>query len=103
MSINKNKTVGVIMRNPNEIEELIYQSVKQSNLFDGEWESMMVSNLLEMILTKGGGVEEFITHFGGYFDVMDMEWYYKDDLVKRYGDDGYQLLVKHILGDDENE
>jgi len=89
------------MRNPNEVEELIYQSVKQSNLFDGEWESMMYSNLLKMIITKGGGMDEFVTHYSGYFDVMDMEWYYKDDFIKRYGDDGYQLLIKYVLGDDD--
>jgi len=91
------------MRNPNEVEELIYQSIKQSNLFDGEWESMMYSNLLKMMISKGGGIGEFVTHFGVYFDLMDMEWYYKDDFVKRYGDDGYQLLIKCILGDDKNE
>ena len=89
------------MRNPNEVEELIYQSVKQSNLFDGEWESMMYSNLLKMIITKGGGMDEFVTHYSGYFDVMDMEWYYKDDFIKRYGDDGYQLLINYVLGDDD--
>ena len=55
-----------------------------------------------MILTKGGGVEEFITHFGGYFDWMDMECYFKDDFTKRYGEDGYQLLLDFI-GDIGNE
>lgn len=92
-----------MMRNPNEIEELIYQSIKQSNLFDGEWESMLVSNLLRMILTKGGGVAEFLQHYSPYFDWMDMEYYFKDDLIKRYGEDFYQLLIDKVIGDNENE
>jgi len=88
------------MRKSDEIEKLIYQSVRESNLFDGEWESILVSNLLEMIITKGGGIEEFITHYSPYFDIFDMETYFKKDFTQRYGKDGYQLLVKHILGDD---
>ena len=80
------------MRDPKEVEELIYQSVKQSNLFDGEWESMMYSNILKMILYKGGGLDEFITHFGPYFNENDLDYYFRDDLVKRYGDNEYQLL-----------
>jgi hypothetical protein len=91
------------MRKSDEIEELIYQSVRESNLFDGKWESMMYSNLLRMILTKGGGIEEFITHFQPYMDIFDMEEYFKDDLVDRYGKDGYQLLVDYILGDGDDE
>jgi hypothetical protein len=87
----------LVMRKSDEIERLIYQSVKESDLFDGEWESMFYSNLLEMIITKGGGVDEFLEHFSPYFDLMDLDWYYKDDLVKMYGDDGYQLFVDLII------
>ena len=87
------------MRDAEEIEELIYQSVKESKLFDGDWEAMFYSNLLKMILIKGGGVAEFITHYRGYFDTMDLEYFYKDDLVERYGADGYQLFVDMILKD----
>ena len=87
------------MRKPNEIEELIFESVRESNLFDGEWESVLYANLLQMLIIKGGGMEEFITHFSPYMDIFDMETYFKDDLVNKYGEDGYQLLVKYILGD----
>ncbi len=86
------------MRNAEEIEELIYQSIKESNLFDGKWEAMLYSNLLKMILTKGGGVEEFIQHFSPYFDLMDLEDYYRDDLVSMYGEDGFQLFVNMVIG-----
>ncbi len=86
------------MRNAEEIEELIYQSIKESNLFDGKWEAMLYSNLLKMILTKGGGVEEFIKHFSPYFDLMDLEDYYRDDLVSMYGEDGFQLFVNMVIG-----
>lgn len=91
------------MRNSDEIEKLIYQSVKESNLFDGKWESMFYSNLLEMIITKGGGVDEFLEHFSPYFDLIDLDWYYKDDLLKMYGDDGYQLFVDLIIGGYDDE
>jgi len=91
------------MRNPNEIEELIFESIKQSNLFDGEWENILYANLLRMLIIKGGGIEEFITHFSPYMDIFDMEEYFKDDLVNRYGEDGYQLLVKYILGDEDED
>ncbi len=86
------------MRNAEEIEELIYQSIKKSDLFDGKWEAMLYSNLLKMILTKGGGVEEFIQHFSPYFDLMDLEDYYRDDLVSMYGEDGFQLFVNMVIG-----
>ncbi len=86
------------MRDAEEIEELIYQSIKESNLFDGKWEAMLYSNLLKMILTKGGGVEEFIQHFSPYFDLMDLEDYYRDDLVSMYGEDGFQLFVNMVIG-----
>ncbi len=89
------------MRNAEEIEELSYQSVKESKLFDGEWEAMLYANLLQMILTKGGGVEEFLQHFGPYFDQMDLEYYYRDDLVQRYGSDGYRLFVDLVMGDEK--
>lgn len=89
------------MRNPNEIENLIFKSVKQSNLFDGEWESMMYSNLLKMIIIKGGGIEEFIQHYSPYFDVSDLEYYFKDDLIKRYGNDGYQLFIDFVVGEND--
>lgn len=85
------------MREAEEIEELIYQSIKESDLFDGKWEAMLYSNFLKMILTKGGGVEEFLKHFSPYFDVVDLDWYYKDDLVDRYGEEGYQLFVDMII------
>jgi len=42
------------MREPKEIEELIVQSVKESTLFNGDWEAMLYANLLKMILIKGG-------------------------------------------------
>ncbi len=90
------------MRNAEEIERLIYQSVRESKLFDGEWEAMLCANLLKMILTKGGGVEEFIQHYGMYFDPMDLEYYFYNDLVQRYGSAGYRLLVDLVIGD-ENE
>jgi hypothetical protein len=89
------------MRKPEEIEELIYQSVKGSTLFDGSWEAMLYSNLLKMILTKGGGVEEFLQHFSPYFDLMDLEYYYSDDLIERYGSEGYQLFVNLIIGEEK--
>ena len=91
-----------MMRKSEKIEDLIFKSVKQSNLFDGEWESMMYSNLLKMIIIKGGGIEEFIQHYSPYFDVSDLEYYFKDDFTKRYGEDGYQLLLDFI-GDIGNE
>ena len=86
------------MRDAEEIEELIYQSIKESNLFDGKWEAMLYSNLLKMILTKGGGVEEFVQHFSPYFDLMDLEDYYRDDLVSMYGEDGFQMFVNMVIG-----
>jgi len=86
------------MRNAEEIEELIYQSIKESYLFDGKWEGMMYSNLLKMILIKGGGVEEFLEHFSPHFDLMDLEEYFRDDLIERYGEDGFQLFVDMIIG-----
>ena len=87
------------MREPKEIEELIVQSVKESKLFDGEWEAMLYANLLKMILIKGGGVEEFLQHYSPYFDWMDLEYYFKDDLIERYGEDGYKLFVDLIIGE----
>ena len=84
-----------------KIEELIYQSVKDSKLFDGSWEAMLYSNLLKMIITKGGGVEEFLLHFSPYFDPMDLEYYYSDDLIDRYGSKGYQLFVDMVIGDEK--
>ena len=89
------------MRKPEEIEELIYQSVKESKLFDGSWEAMLYSNLLKMIITKGGGVEEFLLHFSPYFDLMDLEYYYSDDLIERYGSEGYQQFVDMVIGDEK--
>lgn len=86
------------MRNAEEIEELIYQSVKESKLFDGEWEAMLYSNLLRMVITKGGGVEEFLQHFSPYFDLMDLEYYYRDDLIDRYGIEGYKLFADLVIG-----
>jgi hypothetical protein len=93
----------MVIRDYTEIENLIYQSVRESKLFDGEWESILYSNLLRMIITKGGGVEEFITHFQPHMDIFDFDEYFKDDLVDRYGKDGYQLLVDFILGDGDDE
>ena len=87
------------MREPKEIEELIVQSVKESTLFDGDWEAMLYANLLKMILIKGGGVEEFLQHYSSYFDWMDLEYYFKDDLIERYGENGYQLFVDLIIGE----
>ena len=87
------------MREPNEIEELIYQSIKESDLFDGKWEGMFYSNLLNMILTKGGGVEEFLQHYTPYFDSLDLEWFWKEDLIGMYGEDGYQLFIEMIWRD----
>ena len=87
----------LVMREAEEIEELIFQSIKQSNLFDGEWEAMLYSNLLKMILIKGGGVEEFLQHYGPYFDLMDVEYYFKNDLIEMYGDDGYQQLADFVV------
>ena len=87
------------MRNAEEIEELIYQSVKESKLFDGDWEAMLHSNLLRMILIKGGGIAEFLKHFSPYFDLMDLEYYYRDDLVERYGEEGYRSFVDLVIGD----
>ncbi|WP_319577445.1 hypothetical protein [uncultured Desulfobacter sp.] len=87
------------MREPKEIEELIYQSVKESDLFNGKWEGMLYSNLLKMILIKGGGVEEFLQHYSPYFDSLDLEWFFKDDLIQRYGEDGYQLFMDMVLGE----
>lgn len=89
------------MRNAEEIEELIYQSVKESKLFDGDWEAMLHSNLLRMILTKGGGIAEFLQHFSPYFDLMDLEYYYRDDLVERYGEEGYRSFVDLVIGDEK--
>jgi hypothetical protein len=89
------------MRNAEEIEELIYQSVKESKLFDGDWEAMLYSNLLKMIITKGGGVNEFLQHFSPYFDLMDLEYYYSGDLIERYGSEGYQLFVNFVIGDEK--
>ena len=86
------------MRNAEEIKSLIYQSVKESELFDGDWEAMLYSNLLRMILTKGGGIAKFLQHFSPYFDWMDLEFYYKDDLVERYGEDGYRSFVDLVMG-----
>jgi len=45
------------MRDAEEIEKLIYQSIKESDLFDGKWEAMLYSNLLKMILIKGEGMK----------------------------------------------
>ena len=86
------------MRKPEEIEELIYQSVKESKLFDGSWEAMLYSNLLKMIITKGGGVEEFLQHFSPFFDYMDLVYYYRDDLIDLYGFEGYKLIADLVMG-----
>ena len=91
------------MRDYIETENLIYKSIKESNLFDSKWESIFYSNLLKMMIDKSGGIEEFINDFSPYMDIFDMETYFKDDLIDRYGEDCYKLLVNHILGDDENE
>jgi hypothetical protein len=88
------------MRDAEEIEGLIYQSIKESDLFNGKWEAMLYSNLLKMILIKGGGVEEFLQHFSPHFDLMDLEDYFRDDLIERYGENGFQLFVLMITGDD---
>lgn len=89
------------MRNAEEIEELIYKSVKQSKLFDGDWEAMLYSNLLRMIITKGGGVEEFLKHFSPYFDLLDLEYYFYVDLVQRYGIKGYEAFEGLVIGDEK--
>ncbi len=89
------------MRKPEEIEELIYQSVKESKLFDGSWEAMLYSNLLKMIIIKGGGVEEFLEHFSPFFDLMDLSYYYRDDLIELYGFEGYKLFVDLVIGDEK--
>jgi len=90
------------MRKSDEIEKLIYQSVRDSKHLE-DWEGILYSNLLKMILIKGGGVEEFITHFGSYFDWMDMEYYFKDDFIKRYGEEGYQLLLDFVSGEEDGK
>ena len=86
------------MRNAEEIEELIFQSVKESKLFDGDWEAMLYSNLLRMIIVKGGGIAEFLQHFSPYFDWMDLVSFYRADLVERYGEEGYRLFVDLVMG-----
>lgn len=90
------------MRKSDEIEKLIYQSIRDSKHFE-DWEGILYSNLLEMILTKGGGIEEFIQHYGNHFYWMDMEWYFKKDFTQRYGEEGYQLLLDFVSGEDEDE
>jgi hypothetical protein len=89
------------MRKSEEIEELIYQSVRESVLFDGEWEAMFYANLLKMIIIKGGGVSEFIDHYSPYFDYTDLEAYFKGDLIELYGEDGYQLFEAMMIGEME--
>jgi len=30
---------------------------------------------------------------------MDLDYYFKEDLIERYGEDGYQLFVDLIIGE----
>ena len=101
MSINKIKRLGVDMRNPFEVEELICKSIINSNLFKSEWESMFYSIILQMILEKGGGIEEFLKHYT-LFDFSDYENYFKHQIIGMYGSEIYTEIEKYLFGEDDD-
>lgn len=85
------------MKDYEKIENFIYQSVRESNLFE-EYEALYFSILLEMMITKGGGIEEFLKHYT-LFDESDLNQYYKDELTKKYGIESYKSLFDYLFGD----
>lgn len=89
------------MKNLDDVEQLIYKSILESNHFK-EHESYFYSTILRMMIEQGGGLQEYMRIYSPYFDVMDMEIYFRDWIVEKYGTDSYNSLVKYILGENDD-
>ena len=100
MSINKIYHNGEMnMRiSTDEMERLVLQSVRESDLFRSEWERLFVSTVLQMYLDKG----EF-SHFMEIhpFDRIDLEWYFRDSIIDRYGKEGYKYIIDNTFTEED--
>lgn len=90
------------MLDPNDMMDLILQSVEQSDLFRTKWDREFVKIVLQMALEKGD-FGHFVEYYGCRLDGVDFETYFKSSIVKLLDEDSYDEIYEEIFGDEDDK